>query len=249
MLWFVGLGLWDLEDVSLRGRRVIDEADRVYLEGYTSVLMGADVNEMATAWGRDVRVLGRENVETSPDEILEAARNGTVAFCVPGDPMVSTTHIDLRLRAHVLGIRTGIVHGASIATAVAGLTGLQNYRFGRSCSLPFPHGAWRPTTPAEVVRRNLADGLHTLVYLDIQPGRYMRIPEAVDLLEEQAAGLGFSIERYIGVARAGSSAPVVAAGSSDELRAVEFGPPLHILVVPGPLHPMEEEYLAVFARP
>ena len=249
MLWFIGLGLWDLEDVSVRGRRVIEEADRVFLEGYTSVLMGADPAAMEAAWGREVTVLGREDVESRPDAVLEAARDGTAAFCVPGDPMVSTTHIDLRLRAHAMGVPTGIVHGASIATAVAGLTGLQNYRFGRSCSLPFPHGNWRPTTPAEVVRRNLADGLHTLVYLDIQPDRYMRIAEAVDLLEEQARALGFAVDRYIGVARAGSPAPIVGAGTADELRAVEFGPPLHILVVPGSLHPMEEEYLAAFARP
>ncbi len=249
MLWFVGLGLWDLEDISLRGRRVIAAADQVFLEGYTSVLMGADHAAMEETWGREVTVLGREDVENRPDALLEAAREGTVAFCVPGDPMVSTTHIDLRLRAHQRGIPSGIVHGASIATAVAGLTGLQNYRFGRSCSLPFPHGSWRPTTPAEVVRENLAAGLHTLVYLDIQQDRYMRIPEAVDLLEDLAASIGFSIERYIGVARGGSPAPVVVAGTADDVRSVDFGGPLHILVVPGPLHPMEEEYLDAFARP
>ncbi|MGD9937594.1 MAG: diphthine synthase [Methanoregulaceae archaeon] len=249
MLWFVGLGLWDLEDVSLRGRRLIMAADRVFLEGYTSVLVGTDHAAMEQTWGREVTILGREDVENRPDALLEAARDGTVAFCVPGDPMVSTTHIDLRLRARELGIPTGIVHGASIATAVAGLAGLQNYRFGRSCSLPFPHGSWRPSTPAEVVRQNLEAGLHTLVYLDIQKDRYMRISEAIDLLEELSASLDFSIDRYIGVARAGSPAPVVAVGTSDEVRAVDFGGPLHILVVPGPLHPMEEEYLDAFARP
>jgi diphthine synthase len=33
------------------------------------------------------------------------------------------------------------------------------------------------------------------------------------------------------------------------LKAVDFGPPLHILTVPAALHDIEREYLEVFARP
>ena len=247
MLWFVGLGLWDLEDVSLRGRRVIGEADRVFLEGYTSRLGGTTVEAMETAWGRPVTVLGREGVENEPEAVLEAARTGTAVFLVPGDPMVSTTHVDLRLRAHALGIETRVVHGASIATAAPGLAGLQNYRFGPATSLPFSHGSWRPTSPAAAVRENLERGLHTLVYLDIQPGRCMLIPEALDLLEAGAADLGFEVPLYVGCARAGSPDPVVAAGTADRLRKVDFGEPLHVVIVPGELHVMEREYLEAFA--
>ncbi len=247
MLWFVGLGLWDLEDVSVRGRRAIAGADRVFLEGYTSRLGGSSVAEMEAAWGTTVTVLSREEVESRPDEVLETARAGTAVFLVPGDPMVSTTHVDLRLRARALGIETGIVHGASIATAAPGLAGLQNYRFGPATSLPFPHGAWRPTSPLSAIRENLERDLHTLVYLDIQPGRCMLIPEALDLLEDGAAELGFAIPRYVGIARAGSPAPVVEAGTAGRLREVDFGGPLHVLVVPGALHVMEREYLEAFA--
>lgn len=247
MLWFVGLGLWDLEDVSLRGRHAIDEADRVFLEGYTSFLRGASVADMEAAWGRPVTVLSREEVEQRPDGVLEAARAGTAALLVPGDPMVSTTHVDLRLRAHALGIATRVVHGASIATAAPGAAGLQNYRFGPATSLPFPRGRWRPTSPVEAIRENLERRLHTLVYLDIQPGRCMLIPEALDLLEEGAAEAGFAIPLYIGCARVGSPDPLVAAGTAERLRSVEFGGPLHILIVPGELHVMEREYLEAFA--
>lgn len=247
MLWFVGLGLWDLEDVSLRGRRAIEEADRVFLEGYTSRLGGTTVESMEAAWGRSVTVLGREGVENEPQAVLDAAQSGTAVFLVPGDPMVSTTHVDLRLRAHALGIETRVVHGASIATAAPGLAGLQNYRFGPATSLPFPHGRWRPTSPAASVRENLERDQHTLVYLDIQPGRCMLISEALDLLEAGAADLGFEIPLYVGCARAGSPDPVVAAGTADRLRRVDFGGPLHVLMVPGGLHLMEREYLEAFA--
>jgi diphthine synthase len=247
MLWFVGLGLWDLGDVSLLGRRVIGEADRVFLEGYTSFLGGASVGEMEAAWGRPVTVLSRDGVESRPDDVLDAARTGTAVFLVPGDPMVSTTHVDLRLRAHALGVETRIVHGASIATAAPGLAGLQNYRFGPATSLPFPHGRWRPTSPVTAILENLQRDLHTLVYLDIQPGRCMLIPEALDLLEAAAEETGAGIPLYVGCSRVGSPDQVVAAGTADRLRAVDFGGPLHILIVPGELHVMEREYLEAFA--
>lgn len=247
VLWFVGLGLWDLDDVSFAGRRAIAAADRVFLEGYTSALGGASVAEMEAAWGKPVTVLSRDEIESRPDELLGAARAGTAALLVPGDPMVSTTHVDLRLRARDLGIQTRIVHGASIATAAPGLAGLQNYRFGPATSLPFPHGRWRPTSPAGAIRENQGRGLHTLVYLDIQPGRWMLIPEALDLLESAAGTLGFELPLYVGCARVGSPFPVLAAGTAERLRAVDFGGPLHILIVPGDLHVMEREYLEAFA--
>lgn len=247
MLWFVGLGLWDIEDVSLRGRRAIAEADRIFLEGYTSFLGGSTVAAMESAWDHPVTVLSRDDVENRPDEVLEAAQSGTAVFLVPGDPMVSTTHVDLRLRAQALGIETRVVHGASIATAAPGLAGLQNYRFGPATSLPFPHGRWRPTSPLAAIRENLQRGLHTLVYLDIRPDRCMLIPEALDLFEAGAADLDFEIPLYVGCARVGSPDQVVAAGTADRLRGVDFGDPLHVVIVPGELHVMEREYLEAFA--
>jgi diphthine synthase len=146
-----------------------------------------------------------------------------------------------------MGIETAIIHGASISSAVCGLTGLQNYRFGKSCSLPFPYKNWSPTTPIEVISQNLTAGLHTLVYLDIQEHHCMRISEAVELLETHAKKKGITISLYVGVARAGSDRPVVAAGSAERMKKVDFGKPLHILIVPAELHLMERLYLEMFA--
>jgi diphthine synthase len=161
--------------------------------------------------------------------------------------MVSTTHIDLRIRAAERGISTAIIHGASISSAVCGISGLQNYRFGKSCSLPFPKKKWFPTTPVEVILQNLALRLHTLVYLDILEDRYMTIHEAIDLIETITAQKGATIPLYVGIARAGSGDYVVSAGTADKVRATDFGPPLHILVIPAELHDMERKYLEMFA--
>ncbi|MBP2147112.1 diphthine synthase [Methanofollis sp. W23] len=247
MLTFIGLGLFDEHDVSVKGLEQIRRADYVFLESYTSVLTGTTLERMEDLFGKKIQTLARDDVEGHPEDFLRLALDTDVAFLTAGDPMVSTTHIDLRIRAERMGVRTSIVHGASIVSAVCGLTGLQNYRFGKSCSLPFPYGKWAPKTPIEVIEQNMAENLHTLVYLDIQPERYMRVPEAVVLLEEMAAERGLSIPLYVGVARAGSPAPVVAAGNAADLAGVDFGGPLHILVVPAALHLMEQEYLKTFA--
>jgi diphthine synthase len=247
MLTFIGLGLYDQHDISEKGRACIARADTVYLECYTSRLMGTTLKELERYYNKPVRLLSREDVEQHPDELLQMALSMHVAFLSAGDPMVSTTHIDLRIRAAELGIETAIIHGASIASAVCGLTGLQNYRFGKSCSLPFPQKNWFPSTPVEVIAQNLSSRLHTLVYLDIQDGRYMTIREAVGILGTMAEKKNITIPLYIGVARAGSDHPVIAAGPAERIKKTEFGPPLHVLIVPADLHEMEKKYLEMFA--
>lgn len=247
MLTFVGLGLFDKTDISIKGRTCIGQADVVFLECYTSRLMGSSIQELEAFYEKPVRPLYREDVEQHPDEILRMAETKNVVFLCAGDPMVSTTHADLRIRAEELGIPTAIVHAASISSAICGLTGLQNYRFGKSCSVPFPQKNWFPTTSLDVISQNLAQRLHTLVYLDIQNERYMTIAEAVTLVEQIAQEKQIKIPLYVGIARAGSVAPVVLAGSAERMLSAEFGPPLHILVIPADLHDMEREYLVRFA--
>ncbi|HJK78698.1 MAG TPA: diphthine synthase [Methanocorpusculum sp.] len=249
MLTFIGLGLCDEYDVSVRGLEAIRAADAVFLEVYTSVLTGTTIPRLEEYYGKKITPLYREDVELHPEPVLDAAAKGDAVFLTAGDSMVATTHADIRIRAAERGIQTRIIHGASITTAVCGLCGLQNYRFGKSVSVPFPYGKWFPMTPIEVISANLAQNLHTLVFLDIQKDkeRYMHVSEAVDLLEEQASRAGIRIPLYVGIARAGSATPVVHAGDAEEMRRFAFGDPLHIMVVPGELHDIEREYLVRFA--
>lgn len=174
MLIFVGLGLYDLDDISVKGLHAIKEADALFLESYTSILAGTNLNLMRESYGKPVRILKRQDVEQDPELILTAAEHGNAVFLTGGDPMVSTTHADLRIRAKERGIPTKIIHGSSIVSAVCGLTGLQNYRFGKSCSIPYPAKNWFPRTPLDTILSNIKQNLHTLVYLDIQENQYMK---------------------------------------------------------------------------
>jgi diphthine synthase len=253
MLTFVGLGLYDERSVTIEGRQAIRDADRVFAEFYTSKLAGATVDDLEAHHDVDIEVRDREGVEQDPAPILDAAESGDAVFCTAGDTMIATTHVDLRLRAHERGIETRVVHGTTAAAAAASLTGLQNYRFGKATTLPFPYAHGGDDVPASVlatVDANRERGLHTLCFLDIKVGHdradgdeYMTASRAADLLT--AAGRGD--ELGVVVARAGGPEPVVVADQLVTLASREFGDPLHLLVLPGELHHVERDALVELA--
>ncbi|WP_119813704.1 diphthine synthase [Halalkaliarchaeum desulfuricum] len=256
MLTFIGLGLYDERSVTVEGQEALRSADRAFAEFYTSRLIGTDIETLEAYHGTEIEVRDREGVERDPEPILEAAAGGNVAFLTAGDTMISTTHVDLRLRAHERGIDTRVIHGVTAESAAAGLTGLQNYRFGKAVTLPFPYahgGEGVPDSVLDSVEANRDRGLHTLVYLDIKVGtgprgpdpdheEYMTADVAADLLAS-----AWRDELGVVVARAGSPDPVVAADRLSALADRSFGDPLHLLVVPGDLHHVEADALAGLA--
>lgn len=253
-LIFIGLGLWDERDIALRGLEAVKSADHVFAEFYTSALGGAGVERLEALYGRKVTVLKREEIENNPGPLLARAKAGSVVLLVGGDPMVATTHVDLRLRALSLEIPVRIIHGASIASAAAGIAGLQSYKFGRSATVvaPFklPTAAGKdtsviPQSAYDALRENLRRGLHTLLLLDLG----LPIPRALELLEavEAERREGVLPRTFVGIARAGSEAPVVKAGTPDELKRVDFGGMPQLLICPGELHFLEREALKKIA--
>ena len=254
MLTFVGLGLWDEKDVSVRGLEAIRGADEVYAEWYTAHLGGASPEKLTSFYGRPVTFLDRDPLEKG-DDLIDAARTRNVVLLAVGDSMTATTHVELRVRAAAEGIPTRVIHGASIATAAAGLLGLTSYKFGRATTIVFPDGTYFPTSPYDVVRDNRARGLHTLCLLDLRASeaRYMTAGEGARLLlrmeaERREGVLADDTEAYA-LARAGSPEPGVWRGALAALAKADVGPPLHALVVPGKLQHFEEDAVRALARP
>ncbi|MFW6435811.1 MAG: diphthine synthase [Halovenus sp.] len=245
MLSFIGLGLYDERSITIRGRDALADADRAFAEWYTSRLAGTDVETLEAIHDVEIEVRDRAGVEQEPEPILDAAEAGHAAFLTAGDTMISTTHVDLRLRAHERGIDTRVIHGTTAQTAASSLTGLQNYRFGKATTLPFEetHGGV-PDSVVETIDANRERGLHTLVYLDIdgENERFMTGDVAADLLADP-------LDDPLGVVvgQAGSDDPTVRADRLTALTGESFGEPLHLLLVPGELHPIEEDALSALA--
>jgi len=253
-LVFIGLGLYDEKDISIRGLEELKEADAVFAEFYTSIMSGLSIRKLDELAGKAVNIVTRRVLEEEDGKLIfEAAKKGKVAFLVPGDPLIATTHVDLRIRAEKQGIRTRVIHGASVVSAVRGISGLQNYKFGKAVTIPFSGQGFVSETPYNVIRENKKMRLHTMCYLDIkaEEQRYLTIKEALQTLLELEKQKKEQVVTprtlVIGVARAGSIEPAVKAGYIEEVINYAFGAPPHTLIVPGKLHFMEAEALITLA--
>lgn len=271
-LVFVGLGLGDLKDVTIRGLEEIKSSDHVFLENYTAILPGCEIEEMEKFYGKPLIVADRDMVESASDKIIEKAKTKKVCLLVVGDPFCATTHSDLYLRAKSLGIHVSVVHNASIVSAI-GCTGIHIYRLGEIVTVPFWMDNWKPDSFYDKIKINAGHGLHTLCLLDIkvkersienlikgrdifEPPRFMTVRQALEQLVEIEAnrkeGIVTSNTLVIGVARVGKNDQAMKFGTVAEMIAEETGPecglggPLHSLVICGELHEMEREFLDQF---
>ena len=159
----IGLGPGPTEYMSEKAVEEARRADVRMADGYTSVLLGSGLEELIGS----IEWAGRPYLE-DPDEWFLAHQGQSVAVLIPGDPMVSTTHVTLMLDAQRAGFDVEVVHGISIFDLVGGL-GLQSTRFGRIVSLVYPYAGLTVTSPLEHIAFNRWQGLHTLVLLDLDP--------------------------------------------------------------------------------
>ncbi|XP_074594059.1 diphthine methyl ester synthase [Brevipalpus obovatus] len=272
MLYLIGLGLCDVDDISVKGLSIVKKCDKIYLEHYTSLLYGADnVQILEKFYGKKIILADREFVEELSDTMLEEAVDHDVAFLVVGDPLGATTHTDLILRAVKRNIKYKIIHNASIMNAV-GCCGLQLYSFGETVSIPLWTDTWKPDSFMDKIHSNKARGLHTLCLLDIkvkeksidalmkgkieyEPPRFMTVSQAaqqiLDSIEKRSSS-GDSLstltpESYcIGLARVGSDDQKIIRQTLKKMSSMDIGKPLHSLVIEGELHPLEVEMVSLF---
>lgn len=248
MLYFIGLGLYDEKDISLKGIEALRKVDVIYAEFYTANLFGTTLEALKFMIGKDIKVLSRSEVEE--DNIpLKTAMEKNVGFLTAGDPLIATTHSDMMIEAKKRGIETTVIHASSILSAAPGLAGLQAYKFGKVTTIPFPEENYFPHSPYMAIKANVEFNAHTLVLLDIRAdeNRYMTVNEGLEYLlkieSERKEKVISEDSLAVGIARAGSDKPLVRADKIKNLLDEDFGGPLHCLIIPGDLHFMEAEYL------
>lgn len=233
MLSLVGIGLSDPKDISVKGLEIVRAADKVYLESYTSVL-SCSKEELESFYGRPVLLADRECVEVTQDFFEEAERSD-VALLFVGDVFSATTHVSILLDAKKRGIPVAVVHNASIMTAV-GETGLSLYNFGKTSSI-----SWHESmVPLQTIQENGA--MHTLLLLDLSPEKqqFMEARDALSRLIQQ----GFSPEKKVLVCvKMGSREQRILYGEAKNIPLLGLYP--QCIIVPGMLHFVEEEALAL----
>ncbi|KAI6228150.1 GPI mannosyltransferase 1 [Aphelenchoides besseyi] len=259
VLYLIGLGLGDVQDITVRGLNIVKKCHRVYLEAYTSILSygyGTDKTKLEEFYGREVLEADRDFVEQGCGGMIEEAKTYDIALLVVGDPFGATTHSDLFLRANEFGTEVRVVHNTSILNAI-GCCGLQLYSFGEVVSIVFWTEEWRPESFFDKIMANREHGLHTLCLLDIkvkeqsvenliknrkiyEPPRFLTCAAAATQLMEIVQKGTFKEKEYaitkdtkvVGLARIGWETQKIAYCSLKQMAELDLGPPLHSLIVP-----------------
>ena len=249
-LYLIGLGLNDEKDITLKGLDAVNKADFVYLENYTSKL-NCNISYLEQIYGKKIIFADRNLVENEAEKtILKNAKEKGVAFLIVGDVFSATTHMDLYLRAKKMGIKTLVVHNASVLTAV-GITGLQLYKFGKTTSIPFHNE--NVETPYDALALNQKNSLHTLFLLDLKEysNDSLSVNDAIRYLLKVELKRGERVFNdnalCVGCTKLGSLDQIVKVGKARDLLKHDFKNGMHCLIVPAKnLHFMEEEALKIY---
>ncbi len=226
MLYLISLGLYDEKDMSLRALETARKCSKLYLELYTTN-MNTNTKKLSKLIGKPVQEIPRQGLENKSGQLLKEAKNQDIGVLVGGDALSATTHISLLLEAKKSGIKTRVIHGSSILTAV-GETGLSLYKFGRTVTLTSPP----QKTILKAIEENQKSGLHTLVLLDIG----MTPSQALKLLSGKIPG------KIVVASHLGGN-PEIKYNTIENLLKLKLNKTPSVLAIPGKLHFLEKEYL------
>ena len=265
----VGLGLGQPKDVTVEGLEAIKKSHKIYLESYTSIMIGG-VTDLQEYFGKDIIEADRDMVESNTDVILNDLESGDVAFLVVGDPLGATTHTDLILRASSVASNVNIIHNASIINAAA-ISGLNPNNFGQVVSIPFWEETWKPESFYDKICANFSRGLHTLCLLDIkvkeqslenllkgrkiyEKPRFMTVGQAaqqlVQVIENYELNnkeiLVSNSSRLVALARVGTDLQEIKLSTLEKATDLDCGEPLHSIIIIGNTNDIEENILNTF---
>ena len=251
MLWFVGLGISGTRSIPIEVVKIIQKADFVYLESFTSPIYKQQEEEIKNMVNGSFKIAKRWLVEDG-QEILNASKNSTVVLLSYGDPYVATTHIELRTRAKLENIKTNTIHSASAITSMIGEAGLQFYKVGRLVTIMNEKKS--TITPYTVIFKNLAQGLHSIILLEYNHDEnYFLDPKnaisnLLDVEKEQKRGVLNNDTFAIIASRIGFDTQKIISGKFSNLLKVDFGEPPHSIIITGKLHFTESDAINVLTE-
>jgi diphthine synthase len=250
MLILAGLGL-EKGDISLRSLEYLKRCDAIYFDSYTSFVSGEYLSFLSDMLGKVIVPIERNALEDRVWETIKPAKDGDIGIVVGGDPLIATTHKIIISEAHKHGIKTVVLHSSSVFSAAIGESGLDFYRFGPTVTLPFWSENYKPVSFLKSIEKNLGNGEHTLLLLDIRkPGTPMTLAEAAEILAKAIKASGenkLGNVRFLIMADAGKDGAVKFSATIDEMSAYDgsrlAGKAL-CMIIPAPLSFAEKEALA-----
>jgi diphthine synthase len=251
MLWFVGLGISGTKSIPIEVEKIIQEADFVYLEAFTSPISQIREDKIKNTVNGGFKIAKRWLVEDG-QEILKTAKSSTVVLLSYGDPYVATTHIELRTRAELEKIETKTIHSASAITSMIGEAGLQFYKIGRIVTIMNEKKS--TMTPYSAIFKNLTDGLHSVILLEYnQDKNYFLDPKnaisnLLDIEREYKRNVLTNDTFAIVASRIGFETQKIISGKLGNLLKIDFGEPPHSIIVTGKLHFTESDAINVLTK-
>ncbi len=188
MLLLIGLGL-GTKDLSVLALDEIRKADELLIETYTAPLPIDYIEFIEKQAGKKPTPLKRKDLEEDLNGTVARAKDKNVVVLVPGDPLIATTHSIILNEAKKQGVKCRVIHAPSVFSMAIGESGLDVYKFGPTVTLPFWSERYKPRSFLDSIGKNLGNGQHTLVLLDIdqKSGSPMKITEAKRILEDAMA--------------------------------------------------------------
>jgi len=251
MLWFVGLGISGTRSIPIEVVKIIQEADFVYLEAFTSPISKQYEDEIKNMVNGSFKIAKRWLVEDG-QEILKTSKSSTVVLLSYGDPYVATTHIELRTRAKLENIETNTIHSASAITSMVGEAGLQFYKVGRMVTIMNEKKS--TITPYTAIFKNLTQGLHSIILLEYNHDEnYFLDPKdaisnLLDVEKEQKRNVLNNDTFAIIASRIGFETQKIISGKFSNLLKVDFGEPPHSIIITGKLHFTESDAINVLTE-
>ena len=239
MLWFVGLGISGISELSDNTISVIKNADTVYLESFTSPISETEKEQLANMCDGEFKIAKRWLVEDG-NEILENAKKREVVLISYGDPYIATTHLELKTRAVTDKIETKTIHSSSIVSSLIGEIGLQYYKVGKI--LTIMNDPKSMITPYSTISNNLLSKMHSVILLEYNEDKsfFLAPQDALSLLldaEKIQNRKIISLDTFAIIAsRIGKSDQSITSGKISNLIKKEFGNPPHTIIIPGSLH-------------
>jgi len=251
MLLLVGLGIHGYAGLGAKALDSLLGIKNIYVEKYTSPMPESEIDGLKRILNKDVKIVPRWFVEDGR-EILQIAKNDDAALIVYGDPMIATTHVELRVRAEKNGVKTKVLHGSSSITSIIGECGLHMYKIGKIVTLTSEMQS--VPTVYYTVYSNLLSGSHTLILLEYNQEKnlFLKPNDALNMLleaeKDKKHGV-FSEDTFAAVAsRIGSDDQKIISGKIKSLIKTDFGEPPHSIVITGNLHFTEIDALNVLTE-